>query len=425
MNSSARKGMTLAELLIGFFLLISASILFIQTISGFKKETTFTSESFLAASLTEKVLEQCYQESELNPHGLQAIGLTDETGKPYPFSTFVTDKETVFFSNPAITDEKTPDLHDVLKDNFRLNVSSEKKPGFYEVSAGFTWKAQSGKGAAISSTRILSFTGEKEVLTTFSLDDDQVKSRLVKDIFNSPGSALSSKVSSINGEKLLIDIGHIYYSGLDWLNSEEFKEKYQKAASLETFTAASSDDYARCTQIYYEMARDLLHLMMSLKQHADDAGKNISFISSIPKPERFIIESRIERGGMFYRQLRRIFFNCLLRASERYGKQIQHSKNQRQQRQLIIRLVNISRILYENRTFCEEITPAELMARHKVLAERLKEAFQTADPSIYRLADQELSFISQNSLKQNFFMLKLTGELFKGIDDYTAILDPA
>ncbi|HQB81955.1 MAG TPA: type II secretion system protein [Candidatus Rifleibacterium sp.] len=73
MNQRANRGMTLLELLIGFFLLVSASIIFFQAMHSFKKETTFTSENFLAASLTEKVLEQCYQEADLNPHGLQAM----------------------------------------------------------------------------------------------------------------------------------------------------------------------------------------------------------------------------------------------------------------------------------------------------------------------------------------------------------------
>jgi hypothetical protein len=33
----------------------------------------------------------------------------------------------VFFARPAITEKATPELYDVLKDNFNLNVTSEKK----------------------------------------------------------------------------------------------------------------------------------------------------------------------------------------------------------------------------------------------------------------------------------------------------------
>lgn len=419
------RGMTLLELLIGFLLLVSASIIFFQAMHSFKKETTFTSENFLAASLTEKVLEQCYQEADLNPHGLQAIGLADADGALYPFSTFVTDKETIFFSNPGITDTDTPNLHKVLKENFSLKVSGDKKAGFYEINAGFNWKAGSGKGSSLAYTRILSFTGEKEVLTTFSLSDTEVKNRLVKDIFNAPGSALGSKVSSAGAEKLLLNAGHVYYTCLDWLNSAEFKDRYQKARSLEIVSSSASEDYEKCTRMYFELARDLLHLMMSLKEHAEEANKDISFLAAVPKPEKYIIESRIERGGLFYRQLRRLFFNCLFRVAERYEQQSKIAESPKHQRQLIVRLFNINRILFANRTFSDEVPAADIESRYRDFITRMQTAFREADPSIFRLADQEKTFITAGNLKDRFFMLKLTGELFTAIDKFMTILDPA
>ncbi len=419
------RGMTLLELLIGFFLLVSASIVFFQAMHSFKKETTFTSENFLAASLTEKVLEQCYQEADLNLHGLQAIGLADTNGELYQFSTFVTDKETIFFSNPGITDADTPNLHKVLKENFNLKVSGEKKTGFYEISAGFNWKAGAGKGSSLASTRILSFTGEKEVLTTFALSDTEVKNRLVKDVFNSPGAALGSKVGSAGAEKLLLNVGHVYYTCLDWLNSAEFKDRYQKARSLEIISSPASEDYADCTRMYFDLARDLLHLMMSLKKHAEEANKDISFLAAVPKPEKYVIESRIERGGLFYRQLRRLFFNCLFRVAERYEQQSKIAGSPKHQRQLIVRLFNINRILYANRSFSDEVPATEIESRYRDFITRMQTAFREADPSIFRLADQEKTFMTAGNLKERFFMLKLTGELFTAIDKFLAVLDPA
>ncbi|HNW10344.1 MAG TPA: hypothetical protein PLK58_16175 [Candidatus Rifleibacterium sp.] len=425
MNQRANRGMTLLELLIGFFLLVSASIIFFQAMHSFKKETTFTSENFLAASLTEKVLEQCYQEADLNPHGLQAIGLADADGALYPFSTFVTDRETIFFSNPGITDTETPNLHKLLKENFNLKVSGKKTTGFYEITAGFNWKAASGKGGSLTSTRILSFTGEKEVLTTFALSDAEVKNRLVKDVFNAPGAALGSKVSSAGAEKLLLDIGHIYYTCNDWLNSAEFKDRYQKARSLEIVSSPASEDYEKCTRMYFDLARDMLHLMMSLKGHAEEANKQISFLASVPKPEKYIIESRIERGGLFYRQLRRLLFNCLFRVAERYEQQSKNARSPKHQRQLIIRLFNINRILFANRSFSDEVPATEIESRYRSFITRMQTAFREADPSIFRLADQEKTFITAGNLKDRFFMLKLTGELFATIDKFLTVLDPA
>jgi hypothetical protein len=233
MNIKSRSGVTLVEILIGFLLIGSASVIFFQTMHRFRKETAFTTENFLASSLVEKVLEQCYQETELNPYGLEAIGLADKNGKPYNISTYVTDKETVFFARPAITEKATPELYDVLKDNFNLNVTSEKKAGYYELTAGFEWNAKTGNGQAFANTRILSFTGEKEVITTFSLSEDEVRKKIVEDIFNSPGAALETKISSIGAQKLVLSAGYIYYSCVGWLNSDEFKNKLQQKPTLD------------------------------------------------------------------------------------------------------------------------------------------------------------------------------------------------
>ncbi len=418
-----RKGFSLLELLIGFFLLASVSVIFLQTMHRFRKETAFTSENYLASSLVEKVLEQCYQESLLNPHGMKAIGLADASGSPYEISTSITDKETVFFSHPAITEDLTPDLHHLLKDNYTLSIETEKKDGFYEMVAGLKWKAQSGRGELFSSSRVLSFTGEKEVRTTFDLTDDAVEERLVKDVFSSPGSNLGAELSSVGAQTMLVHVGHVFYACRDWLNDPDFADKLQRAASLEVFTQPGSDEYARCSQLYFEMARDLLHLMLSLQPHSKGATDNISFLASIPLPERFIVESRINRSGLYYRQLRRIFFNCILKLSERYEQQLKYADFQRSQRQMVARLFNINRILYANRAFSEEVSASLIEERYTVFLDAVQVFFKDRDASVCRMAEQERSFIAANRLVENFFVLDLTSKLFKEIDEYVNVLD--
>ncbi|KAF1083015.1 MAG: hypothetical protein GQF41_0782 [Candidatus Rifleibacterium amylolyticum] len=419
----SRKGFSLLELLIGFFLLASVSVIFLQTMHRFRKETTFTSENYLASSLVEKVLEQCYQETQLNPHGMKAIGLADASGSPYEISTSITDKETVFFSQPSITEDRTPELYQLLKDNYALTVETEKKAGYYEMVAGLKWNAQSGRGELFSSSRVLSFTGKKEVLTTFDLADDAVEERLVKDVFNAPGSSLGAELSSAGAQTMLVHVGHVLYSSLDWLNDPDFAEKLQRAASLEVFTQPGSDEYARCSQLYFEMARDLLHLMLSLQPHTKGATDNISFLTSIPLPERFVVEGRINRSGLYYRQLRRIFFNCILKLSERYEQQLKYADFQRSQRQMVVRLFNINRILYANRAFSEEVSAITIEERYIDFLDAVQAFFKDRDASICRMADQERSFIATNKLTENFFVLDLTGKLFKEIDEYVNVLD--
>ncbi len=423
MKQSRRNGMTLVELLIGFFIIASVAGIFFVTMHRFRKETTFNSENYLASSLVEKVLEQCYQESELNQYGMTAIGLADADGKPYKVSTQIADRETVFFMNPDITSASTPELHHVVKDNFNLEISGEKKNGYYELTAGFKWKAASGKGQAYSSTRILSYTGEKEVLTSYSLSDTAVSELVVKDVLCAPGSSIDATVSSDGARTLLMSVGHIYYSCKSWLNSAEFKERMQKAESLEASSQAGSDDYVKCSRLYFELARDLLHLMLSLKPHLKTAADNYNFFANIPLPGRFITETRLLRGGQYFRQLRRIFINCILKVSQRYEQQLQHADSKRSQRLMIGRLFNINRILHVNREFSEEVSPDEIVARIDAFLDAMEKAFRDKDPTIFRMASQERSLIAQNKLKQSYFTPRLANELFKEIDEYLKIIN--
>ncbi len=423
MKNTKKHGFTLLELLVGFVIIASVAVVFFQSMHRFRKESTFNSENYLASSLIEKVLEQCYQESQLNPHGMKAIGLADAAGEPYTVSTQVTDKATVFFSNPAITQESTPDLHNILQDNYILTVNTSKEEGYYEMVAGLSWNAQSGKGQVFSSSRVLAFTGKKEVLTTFELTDDEVKNRLVSDVFNSPGSNLSAKLASIGAQTLLVHVGHIFYSCLDWLKSDELKERRERIESLEVFTSAASAEYAKCSQLYFELARDLLHLMLSLQPHIEKANSNINFLPSIQLPEKFIAESRINRSGLYFRQLRRIFFNCLLKLSERYEQQLKYADLQRGQQQMVVRLFNINRILYANRAFSEEISANTIEKRYETFLDTICTFFRDKDLSVYRMAEQERNFIATDKLSENFLTLQLTNQLFKEINDYVNILD--
>ncbi|EKD83612.1 MAG: hypothetical protein ACD_39C00566G0002 [uncultured bacterium] len=193
--------------------------------------------------------------------------------------------------------------------------------------------------------------------------------------------------------------------------------------SLESFTNAGSDEYAKCSRLYFDMARDLLHLMLSLQPHIAEATSNVNFLSSIPLPERFIAESRINRSGLYYRQLRRIFFNCILKLSERYEQQLKYAGFQRSQRQMVGRLFNINRILYANRAFSEEVSASIIEEQYTDFLNAMQDFFKDRDASICRMAEQERSFIAANKLVESFFVLDLTGKLFKEIDEYVNVLD--
>jgi len=269
----------------------------------------------------------------------------------------------------------------------------------------------------------MSYTGEKEVLTSYSLSDADVRGLVLKDILCSPASTLDSAVSSDGARKLLMSVGHIYYSCKSWLNSTDFKSRMQKIESLEAFSQPGSENYLKCSRLYFELARDQLHLMLSLKPHLKTACDNINFFANIPLPGRFVAETRISRGGQYFRQLRRIFLNCIVKVSQRYEQQLKHADSKRSQRLMIGRLFNINRLLYVNREFSEEVAADKIVARINAFLDSMEAAFRDKDPTIFRMADQERSLIAQDKIRQSYFTPRLANELFTEIDAYLKILN--
>ncbi|HQB84256.1 MAG TPA: type II secretion system protein, partial [Candidatus Rifleibacterium sp.] len=103
-----RSGLTLLELTIGMFLIAGAAVIYLQSMQSSKKKNEFYSEHFIASIMAAKVVEACFQETEINPYGIEALGLADENGKPFKFSTMVTEGQTTFFKQPEINKETTP-----------------------------------------------------------------------------------------------------------------------------------------------------------------------------------------------------------------------------------------------------------------------------------------------------------------------------
>ena len=421
-----RSGFTMLELLIGFFIIGASSVVYFQAMHMFRKESVFFSEHYVASALLEKVLEQCYQETELNPHGVNALGLSDALGNPYPVTTHITDEQTVFFQQPAIKPQTMKNLHNMLENNFVLELSTEQKPGFYEITAGFSWSAQYGKGSSETYCRVLSAPGEKEVITDLELSDTAVEQRLVSRVFSAPGTTLSSNLGSIGAQELLMNLGHIYYTCFDLFSSAEFQRRCRDAEDLETGYSSNSEEFARCSQMYFDIARDLLHLMVHLKPRLEYVKSNLTFLDVIPFRERLVVEGYVDRGAQYYKQLRRIFLASVLKVSERFEQQLNHARTMRDQRLMVAQIFNFYRVLYVNRAYCEDVVTVNMAeqrikSKYNLFLSRMNEYFAERDPAIQRMALQERGYIAANNIEDKYFLPRMLKELFADIEAFAAI----
>ena len=425
-KQGSKTGFSLLELLIGFFILGTASIIFFQTMHKFKKESTFYYEHFVASALSEKVLEQCYQETEINPYGVTALGLSDADGNTVTLETGITDNQTIFFQKPAIDQEKAALLYHLLNDNFTLNVDTELDGNFYEIKTSFNWDAMYGAGKSETYCRILAFPGDKEVLTYLSLSDASVEDRLVSRVFSAPDTMLSENLPSIGAQNLVMNLGHIYYACFDLFSSAEFKNRCAEAESLEVGYSTDSLEYRKCSQMYYELSRDLLHLMFYLKPKLDATRASIDFLGAVPFKERLILEGYKRQVDLYYKQLRRIFLAGVLKLADRYFHLLEHTETFREQRQMVAQIFNLYRILYVNREFCRDVATVSLVdqrikAKYTDFLQKMIEFYEEKDLAIMRMAMLEKTFINSNEIKSRYFVPRLLNELFTEIEEFSDI----
>ena len=445
------KGTTLLELMVGFFILAGGVLIFIRILGMFKQETTYYSEHFLANSLNEKILEACYHETEINPYGLEALGLVDTSGTPTPINTAVTDGETVFFQDPAITQPNTKYLYSKLKDNFQLTVGCDSTPKkFYEITPGFRWNAKTGKGSLNSTCRFLAFTGKSEATSTYSLSDSAVKTAITKKVGRA-GTGFASVFPNEDRRELMLNLGHLFYP-LEALfpvpdpnaltQPKTLRNEFLRIESKKNSYPPSSDNYAKITKEYFNMARDMLHLLVYFKprfQYIQDKklvfssfdrnnNSSISAARGDPKVYRDDAEDLLRDSLNYTHAVQDIFINCLLELVSRYEKQLDSIKLAREQRRIAIRVLNFYRILYVCRNQSNVIlarsnninTGAQTRSDFLDFLRKMRDYFEKRDATLNRMALQELSLLSPTenaNYYKRYKVPQIVKELFECIED--------
>ncbi len=426
---NSKNGMSLLEVMIGLFLISSTSLIFLKAINLFKTESAFYSEHFLATSLNEKVLETCFQETELNPYGCQTLGLVDASGKPFEFETMVTDGQTNFFRYPDISSKETPVLYKKLKDNFKMNIKCSKDDGsFFEVESGFSWSAKTGKGGTSSVCRFLTFDGEKDVETTYSMTDADVEKRLVVDVFyKSDTTSLNSLVSSIGAQELVMNMGHIYYPCFDLFSADEFYERCQKLESMEaqSYDPAASV-YAKCSEGYFEIAKDMLHLLMYLRTKLEVVKEKQSFLPTINTQDLSNVQGYLIKSMKFTKQIEYLFAASVSRLAIRYEKQFDSELFFRDKKKLLQRIFNFYRILYAVRSQIDPLTEPTLTKtaienRIQKFLKKVEKDFEKSVPAFSRLARQEIEFFKNKTLASKYFIPRTIETLFKDVNELSIL----
>ena len=427
-----RKAFTLLEIMIGMLILSGVLIIYMQSMQSSRKKNEFYSEHFIASIMAAKVVESCFQETDINLYGIEALGLVDGDGKSLNFSTPVTDGQTVFFKTPEITDEQYPHLYSMFSKDFMLDINSEKAAKqHFKLDTAFSWKATTGAGKF---NFMCNFPGSvlvKEPHSTFAFPEAKLEKKLVERFFEQKNKNLGTIISSPTAREVALSTGRIYFSVSSLLADKPFTQSFETAEKLAAEPhAPNSAKYHQATDIYFNIARDILDLSLYLKPEVERLNRDLDKIDSMDLRTRTRLQVFIKRAGHAVNKLRQIFLISVNEAASRYREQMKSSTSLRHQRLMIEKCLSMHRLMMVSVDFCDGVfvsgDPRSIIrAEYSRLLAELEKFFADKDPSIMRLAAQERKFVQNNQLKERYFVCDLVYQLFAEIASLqTKLPDP-
>lgn len=418
----SNKGLTLLELTIGMLLIGGAAVIYLQSMQSSRQKNEFYSEHFIASIMAAKVVEACFQETEINPYGVEALGLADASGKPFKYSTLITDGQTAFFKQPEITQKTTPFLYNMFKKDFTLNITTENtSPRHFTLNTAFKWKANTGPGTFNYYCRFPGFAAKKEVNTTYAFPENKLEQKIVERIFEEKDKNLGTLVSSPATREVALATGRVYFTCVGMLAAPQFKNSLEKSQTIsEEANSPLSARYREGTEHYYNVARDILDVMVYLHPHIETIHKDIETTDTLNLRNRSRLEKFIYNSTTGLENLQTLFFISVHEAVNRYRTTLNSSTDIRQQRALIQRCLDMYRLLFAAREFAADAfqtssADAVIKGEYYDFLADLEKYFSERDKTIARLAAQEKKFAQNNLLTKRYYACELVYKLFSTI----------
>ncbi len=249
------RAFTLVEILIGVGLLVVLLGIFLTIMRGGSSESRLSSDHFTSAMLSQKVVENMIEEVDLNPWGMEALGI--EESSPLTLSPIV-DGATVFFKSvedrrppwgkidgqsEGIIDSTYAPLYFQVRP-FRVSASG-KRLSFdtstpehqHLISAGveMNWDTKIGAGKTDAGCHLFSPIGPKPATISFLIDPQQLERDIAYHFFNSPGEPVPQLVAESGADyQTITHLGRLYTGTSGFLNSPVLQKHLDEVALRKT-----------------------------------------------------------------------------------------------------------------------------------------------------------------------------------------------
>lgn len=419
MKHQPRQAMTLVEVTIGFAILTTITIFFINFLTSSSKEMAFSADHFNAVVLSQKISEDILEEMALNPYGLETLGIDESIKSRHD----VVDGSSIFFSfiedrtEPWGLIEPTKDgminnamqpLYDSVK-KYKFGVAGKRlaKTGDHEdrnlvaCNIDFSWKAQTGKGSFGSSFQLFSPTAAKKVALGATFNEAEIDARIPTEVYRRPVQTIGELATKI-GENVdtILAVGRISIVSGDFINSQSFRDSKEKIkALLLKSSALAPDDTAALFTIrlelaktWYELAKVCFQMVSYLEPHFATLqlqGKFDGSSGSGFNPISF------QQDLMNFRIIYEYFAGAIIQARYYYYLLLMPDmvalKGAKAQLQIIQKLINIYRVtsILPNRP--------EGMSEYRSFLQRVHGMSVNRNPFLNRMISYELKLVDNRN----------------------------
>lgn len=417
-NKNFKHAFTLVEILVGVAIIAGIATFYVTFMSGASKESKFTADHFNAIVLSQKVVEDLIEETNINPHGFSTLGIDKNKANFHE----VTNGSSVFFSHiedsappwgkiepgkdGMINEQMQPLFENVNKFKFAIDAQRLAEKGDHEdrnliqSTVNFNWKATTGKGNLSTQGIFFAPITAKKVDLSNVVDETGIDSRIPAEVFGSAKTLPELAAAIGENVETLQALGRISLISRDFIHSDLFKKFKIKISDLDSqLSSTSSSDLARqyelrseLAETLYELAKKCFHIVAYLQKHFEQLMLNGKFKDSMGTGFNPIT---FQQDMFYYRLIYEYFSGYLVQARYYYYSLMQSNlaeyKGSRVQQQVIQKLLDIYRVV--------AILPSRStgLQEHKKFVARLKDWSEGRNPYLFRMLSYEQLLVDNRS----------------------------
>jgi hypothetical protein len=415
-------GFTLVEILIGVALLSMLGLVFITLLRGGSRESHLSADHFTGAMLSQKVVEDLIDETELNPRALFALGIDESSPLPptavvdgqAPFFQHVEDRVAPFGkidiqAEGGIDQAMSPlfgqvETFQVAADGRRLAGAGgiSEKRHLQEVLVDFSWKSKVGRGSVNSAIHLFAPVDAKPASIALIFNASQVEQEAAWAFFDAPGDSLAQLVTDSGANYATVfGLGVVHLVSQGFIQSDAMRNCLQavttgKTAAQGPFSGVVAEYQAqqKLGKAYFDLANTAFLMTYALATQvielADicDAARVGTILAD--QPEVFT------PGLGNYLKLSETFRDAVVKARQTYRELLRPGlsgvRGMKQQAFVIRRLIGLFRIL--------AVIPEHSggLAEYRVFLNDLAEEMTGRNPYLHRLLLQEKDFAQSEAV---------------------------